>query len=107
MAAFYRILADDTPDRVDFLSYAALGRLPRRHLTAQQRRSWQSVSMYDSEGEASRIAYERNLGVAIAMVDLPEDGSVLYQQTGGNPHHYDVWAEADTLLRRIVRVVPV
>jgi hypothetical protein len=45
--------------------------------------------------------------VALAQLDVPDDGPIRFRQTGSNPAHHTVWGEPGDLLARIVAILPV
>ena len=103
----YRIVSSAEPSTRDFLSYAAQGVLPRGKLTAAQQRAWAAVSVYSDLGDAHRLAaYDPDKGAWIAVLDLPDDGTIAIQQQGRIPSHHNVWADPAFLLARVVDVIP-
>ena len=103
----YRVVGSAEPTPRDFLSYAALGILPRGKLTAAQQRSWAVVSVYTDLADARRLAaYDPEKGAWIAVLDLPDDGTVEVQQQGRLPSHHNVWADSAFLLARVIDVIP-
>jgi hypothetical protein len=102
---FYRIVKTNPPTEADFLSHAARG-LPLRRDTPESRRSWERVSVYDSlERARSIVARFPAIGAFIAELEIEPDGSVAYEQSGDDPHHFDVDGPPDRLLRTVRRVV--
>jgi hypothetical protein len=91
VALFYRVVHERDPAIDDFRSPAALGETPRRRLTPKQWDGWRAVSMYSTLAAAeglSRRTPER--GTWIATVDLPDDGSIRWEQQGRDLAHHNV-----------------
>jgi len=97
----YRIVKNNPPTREDFLSHAALGKVPRNPSPDLLER-WQATSMYSEKRFAQALARQRpNLGRYVATV-LIEDGAPFRIRQTGRREHYDVWGDADELLSRVV-----
>ena|SRR5215211_2961782 len=97
----YRIVSANPPTRRDFLSHAALGKVPRTP-TPELLVRWQATSMFDEKQFAQALARQRpHLGRYIATV-LIEDGAPFRIRQTGRREHYDVWGDADELLSRVV-----
>ena len=105
----YRVLQSARPTRWDFLSHEARGVQPRGRLTPLLAAEWAGVSAFDTVPSARAAAEKHNLGRFIAVLDVPEDGSVAMAQTVRLPsrHHFTMWADAAMLQARIVRNFPV
>jgi hypothetical protein len=105
----YRVLQSERPARWDFLSHEARGLQPCGRLSGLAAIEWAGVSTFDTVLAARAAAEKHNLGRFIALLDVPEDGSVAIAQTLRLPsrHHFTVWAEAAMLQARIVRIFPV
>jgi hypothetical protein len=103
----------DPPTEEDFKSHAALGRIPPRAIRddAEKLRSWERVSVFDTEAGARRVARasrDMRLGRFIAEILLPaEQPAIAYDRTAGSHGHHDMTAEPAVLLALVVRVVPV
>jgi hypothetical protein len=103
--AVYRIVKRNPPAREDFLSYAALGRVPRSRLTASQRESWAGVSAYDDKQVARSYSLARPyLGEYIATLVIEDGAPIRIKQTGRVREHHDLWGEPAEMLARVVAV---
>jgi hypothetical protein len=101
----YRIVKRNPPTREDFLSYEALGRVPRSPLTASQRESWAGVSTYDDKDVARGYAVARPYhGGYIATLVIEDDAPIRIRQTGRVREHHDAWGTPEELLTRVVAV---
>ena len=99
----YRVVRADPPTRTDFLSPAVLGRRfadPRQHDLAE------GISVFATEAQARRQALAYQLGRHIAELQLPAGAEIRRTQRRTAGHH-TVRADAEALLRSVVRVVPV
>lgn len=107
MPILYRVVKRNPPIEEDFFSPARLGR-PLHRDTPALRRSWEGVSAADTESAARGLARRfPMMGAYIAVLDVPEDGSIQFEQTGADAHHFDLWAEPHELLARVVATVSV
>lgn len=105
---FYRIVSTDPPTCRDFMSYEALGVPPRRPLSPTDRDRWRGVSHYATRAAAEAAARSApRLGTLLAAVQLPPDAAVRVEQTGRDPDHFTIWAEAVALLGWVVSVTRV
>jgi hypothetical protein len=103
---FYRIVKTDPPTLADFLSHAARG-LPLRRDTPELRRSWERVSVYDSlERTRAIVARFPTIGRFIAELVIEAGGTLTYEQSGDDLHHFDVDGDPDELLKAVRQVVP-
>lgn len=101
----YRIVRTNPPRREDFLSYEALGRMPRSRLTPSQRESWAGVSAYDDKEVARGYALARPYhGEYIATLSIEDGAPIRTRQTGRTPEHHDLWGEPEQMLARVVAV---
>jgi hypothetical protein len=104
----YRLVQTDPPTIRDFLSNEELGRRPRRRLSGRDRERWRGVSHYDSVAAATVTGRASPWhGPYIAAVRIPAGGPVRVEQTGRDPSHYPVWADAAVLLSWMMSVIPV
>ncbi|MGH2585087.1 MAG: hypothetical protein ACRDJE_09240 [Dehalococcoidia bacterium] len=105
MPTFYRVVRSDPPTETDFLSQQALGRRLRVD-TPENRRIFGGVSVSDTE-QAARdlIAQWPQLGQLIAVLDVPEDGAIRYEQTTTTPSHYTLWGTPQELLATVAAIV--
>jgi hypothetical protein len=89
----------------DFMSYEELGIPPRRPLSPMARDGWRGFTHYATFAAAAAAARAHpHLGRYIATVRIPDDGSIRFQQTGRDPEHVTIWAEARSLVRSVVSV---
>lgn len=95
---FYRIVRTTTPTLEDFKSHQALGR-PFVASSPEKRLMWEGVSVFVEVREAQRMArrYSTKMGRYIAELEIPDDSSILCEETGGNGHH-TLWGSPDELL---------
>lgn len=99
---FYRIVHTDPPEVADFLSNAAKGKRPRRP-TPDVLRLWDGISVYDILRQA-RITAQTfpHLGRHIAILHVPDDGSVQFAQTlDPAKGHFTLWGDP-VVLRKYV-----
>lgn len=103
----YRLVQTDPPTIRDFLSYAALGVVPRRPLTPRQADQWDGVSHYASAATAqARARLSPRFGTYILELRLPRGAQARVEQIGRDPDHYTVWAEPSDLLGWVASVEP-
>lgn len=98
----YRVVKHDPPTLQDFLSNAAVGKLPPPGLRMPEQ--WDGVSVVTSENEARWRAVRYSLGDYIATLDILEDGPIRYRQTSRD--HMTLWAEPGEMLARVVGTSP-
>jgi hypothetical protein len=108
---FYRIVKHNPPRRQDFISnFEKRGKVPP-DLPSHLLRLWDGLSVHETEAHAQRQARETPwLGSFIAEVSLPEQAlpSVRWERTiPRNPGHYTLWGNADDLLLRVSRTLPI
>lgn len=107
MRRLYRVVKNDPPIRADFTSNAALGRPLRSGTSEEARRLWGGLSMTDTRERAGTLQRRfPQLGVYIAVLDIPRDGQVRVERTLREPGHHTVWGDPDELLRFVVAVMP-
>ena len=96
---FYRIVQTDPPELSDFLSNAAKGKRPRRP-TPGVLRLWDGISVYDTLRQARITARTfPHLGRHIAILHVPDDGSVQFEQTlEPAKGHFTLWGAPNVLL---------
>lgn len=105
MPTFYRITRSDPPTLQDFLSHVALNK-PMPIDTPEARRLYEGISVYiTTDAVRFTVGKYPKIGRYIATLEVPEDGSILHEQTTGNPAHYTLWADAKDLLERVTLVV--
>ena len=99
----YRLVSRNPPTRRDFLSHAALGKVPRDP-TPDLMERWRATSMFDDGSLARALARQRpHLGRYVAALVI-EDGAPFQIRQTGRSGHYDVWGEPDAMLARVVSV---
>lgn len=104
---FYRIIQSRTPGRIDFVSNEAKG-VPLRRDTAQARRLWTGISVFDSEAGAREMARRfPGLGAFVAALRIPVDALIGIERTTATPGHFTLWGEPDDILNCVADVVPV
>lgn len=111
---FYRIVRTNHPTEEDFKSHAASGKIPPRAIQedAELLRSWELVSVFDTEDGARRVARasrDMRLGRYIAELVIASEGqdAIVIEKTRGSHGHHDIMAAPATLLALIVRIIPV
>lgn len=95
---FFRIIRGREPSLDDFKSHRALG-LPL--LEPAFEREWsEGISVYDAEAYAIRRAIKtrHRLGAFVVPLNVPEDGTVEYRQTGTNRRHYTIYGRPEDLI---------
>jgi hypothetical protein len=103
---FYRLVRTDPPTVQDFMSNEALGRKPKRPLSAFDRRCWRGVSHHDTrEQAASAGGHSPWLGAFIATVVVAPGAPIEYEQTY-RPGHWTLWGGPTDLLALVVSVSP-
>lgn len=101
---FYRVTRAGAPTVRDFRSNTAKGRQPPAY-DSETLRLWAGVSMFDSLDRArERARHLPGMGRYIATIRIPPDGSVHYERTGNDPHHYTLWGDPLVLLRSVVAI---
>jgi hypothetical protein len=105
MPTFYRIVKTDPPTEADFRSMAAVGRRLRVD-TPENRRLFAGVSVYNSLEAATRTANEYpKIGRFVAVLAIPEEGEIHWEQTTAEPSHYTLWGDPASLLAAVISVV--
>jgi hypothetical protein len=95
---FFRIVRSDPPTRDDFLSNEAKGKRARGN-DPEVLRLWSGISVYDSPRRARATArIFPYLGISIAELSVPDDGSIVWERTTAGPGHYTLWGDPDRLL---------
>jgi hypothetical protein len=107
MATFYRVVKSNPPTEDDFLSHRARGVRLRRD-TPENRRLWEGVSVTNTSETSRRLA-ERfpTMGHFVAVIELPEHASVIFEQTTDVPSHYTLWGTPRDMLDLVVSVVAI
>lgn len=99
----YRIVRSSMPTEADFRTARDLG---KPLLSPKYEREWaEGLSCYDSLEYAIDRAIVSNylLGDHVAIVQIPEDGSIEIAQTTRDVHHFSVYATPDRILPHVVR----
>jgi hypothetical protein len=104
---FYRVTRSNPPTLRDFLSNVAKRRRPPDD-NPETLRMWGGLSVYDTvrhaRAQAQRVPA---IGSFIATMQIPAEGSIHYEQTTRERHHFTLWGDADHLIACVVSVVPV
>ena len=108
MPRFHRIVRSDPPTLDDFTSDAARGR-PPRNADPSVIRLASGLSVFATVAQARAKARQYPfLGAHIAVIDLPESGTVRWERTlPRSRDHHTVWGTPAELLSSAVAVVPV
>ncbi len=103
---FYRIVRANPPTLRDFTSNAGLDRPPPNQ-TAETPCLWSGPWLQATQAQARNRAHDLpRLGRHIARLDIPEGGSITWEETLGRGH-YTLWGPAAEIARCLVDVVPV
>lgn len=109
MPRWYRIVLADPPTAADFLPQGKLGKTPLRPMPPDLADSWNNaISVFDTE-DAARTqarAFPR-LGEYIAEMETNATDPIVWEQTGRDPHHYDLRGQPGAFLSSVIRVIPV
>lgn len=93
----FRVVGENPPTEVDFLSYEYAGRAyPAREFFRAT-----GVSMHLTRKAAERAKRQWGLGDYIAELDVTGQEWILWAKTGG-PDHISVWAPPPVLLHCVV-----
>lgn len=107
LATFYRIVTTAQPAPADFLSQSAL-RNPPRQASGDTTRLWESISVYENEGQASATANRYpKLGAFIAELEIDESSHIHFERTTLSLGHHTLWGEAIAICACVRRVMPV
>jgi hypothetical protein len=99
----FRVVHTNPPTRSDFVSNAEAGIVPRRTLSAVERRLWRGVSCTETLTQARATARRAPiLGTFVAALDLPATPRFRAERTGSRVGHYTAWSDANALLARVV-----
>lgn len=91
---------------VDFTSNQALGR-PLRRDTAESRRLWSGLSVFDTEVGARAMATRfPSLGSFIAVLRIRPGATLRLERTTATQGHYTLWGDPADLLACIIDVLP-
>jgi len=99
MPSFYRVAKRFPPGDREYETRQERQGDPPADLPDEVKRSWDALSMFDSE-EGARRAAERwpHLGRRIVRYDIPEGAGIAWEQSG-LPGHYDVRGDKEVLKR--------
>ena len=98
--SFFRVATAYPPPDADYLTARERGRTPALDASDQVRRSYDGLSAFDTEEAAKRIARRfKRLGTLIVRYDIPEGAGIGWEQSGGDPHHYDLFGDRKELKR--------
>lgn len=99
---YFRFVRGRIPRVDDFRSQGALGRTLRTR--GDERAFNEGVSVYDDFGQACEVAASIRFrrGSYLAVIALPEGHAFEVVQTGRNPHHFTLFADAEQLLALVV-----
>jgi hypothetical protein len=102
----YRTIKNAEPDRADFFSDEAAGKLPPRN--PDKVRYWRGFSAYNTLEQARATAQRnRRQGNFIAEMTIAVHGPITYEQWGRTPGHHTVWGDPDGCLASVTSVHPV
>jgi hypothetical protein len=97
--AFYRAIRSNPPTDRDYVTPHERRGDPPPHLSAEEQRSWDALSFYDTkEGVRRQARLVPAIGRFIARYDIPIDAGITWEQTIA-PGHYDVRGDKETLKR--------
>lgn len=101
----YRIVRRPVADARDFTTKRAKGRIPPAGATADEIKSYDSLSAFDRIESARALARITTLGNYIAVLHIYEETPINAEYTG--KHHYDLFGAAEDFVRATDRVEPV
>ena len=97
---FYRVAKSVPPPDDAYLTPRERGRKPRAGASAADQRSLDGFSAFDDLGEAIEQGRRiPQLGRFVVRYDIPEGGGITWEQSGKNPHHFDLLGDKDVLKR--------
>lgn len=98
---FYRALKKNPPTDRDFMTPREQRGEPPETLTPEQRRSWESLTFYDTkEGVRRQAASVPGIGKHVARFELPEDAGIAWEETL-HPGHFDVRGDREVIKRAL------
>ena len=72
----------------------------RAGASAADQRTLDGLSAFDDLGEAIEQGRRiPQLGRFVVRYDIPEGGGITWEQSGKNPHHFDLFGDKDVLKR--------
>lgn len=96
--SFYRIATAYPPPDDDYLTAHERGRRPRPDATEEERRSFNGLSAFDALEAARRQGRRfRRLGTLIVRYDIPIGSGIVWEQSGSDPHHFDLFGDREQL----------
>lgn len=96
--SFFRVATAYPPPDDDYKTARERGRHPPADATEQQRRSFDGLSAFDTLEAARRQGRRyRRLGTLIVRYDIPADAAIDWEQTGNDPHHFDLFGDREEL----------
>ena len=103
---FYRVVTTNPPTLRDFLSLKALGRHLRPSASVLQRHIYDGLSVSSNIASAGYTAkrYPRT-GAFIAILDVPDDGRFVIEQTTPTLTHYTIWGDAAAVMACMTTIV--
>lgn len=105
---FYRCVEKYPLELIEFVSKQALGEEMRPPHTAQRQRIWAGLSVYsDREAAIDRARHLTPPRPYLAVLQVPPDSPVTYEQTGKTPAHYTLWASLKDLQECVLLVVEI
>jgi hypothetical protein len=103
---FYRVVTTNPPTLIDFTSNAGKGKVLRRP-DPEALLLWEGVSVSATEDQARLQARMTPwIGRYIAVLQIPEGGSIRWERTTRTRGHHTLWGEPADLLACVVSVMP-
>lgn len=100
---FHRIVRTNPATLADFVSNEEKGLAPPDD--PELRAVWDGLSVYSTLSQARRKRrMSPGIGVFIAVLRVPTDGSVRYERTLGGDGHHTVWGDPAALLALVAVV---
>jgi hypothetical protein len=97
--SFYRVAKEYPPADAEYLTPQAQGRKLRPDLPEEIKRSWDALSVWDSEDGARRVGRRfPKAGKLIVRYDIPEGSGLRWEQTI-EPGHFDLRGDPEELKR--------
>jgi hypothetical protein len=104
---FYRVTRSNPPTLRDFQSNVEKRRRPPDY-DPDTLRLWAGISVFDDlERARDRARLLPAMGSFVATMRVPAAGSIHYEQTGTDRHHFTVWGDPAALLVTVERIEPV
>jgi hypothetical protein len=97
---FYRVAKSVPPPDDAYLTPRELGRKPKAGATDEGIRSLDGLSAFDDLTEAMDIGRKfPKIGRFVVRYDISEGQGITWEQSGPNPHHFDLFGDKDSLKR--------